>query len=592
MNSAFPQIKHRDHYDMSLHRCEGHLPRHPAQKISGAEIFVKSLEHEKVETIFGYPGGVVLPIYDQLFMNSSIRHILTRHEQGGTHAADGYARATGKVGVVLVTSGPGATNTITGIATAHSDSIPLVVFTGQVSSAVIGTEAFQEAAITSMVRSVTKHCFLVRDVTQLADTIHTAFHIARTGRPGPVLIDMPVDMLRSETWYSIPHLLPLRGYRPLRQPLNLNEQIQRAARLIADAQRPVLYCGGGVISAQATAELYQLAMKIDAPVTTTLLGLGSFPQDHEQALGMLGMHGTWYANMAVSECDLLIACGARFDDRITGRISDFSKKSKKIHIDIDDCCVNRNVAVDLPIIGDAKAVLRELVSRVGNQQHNAWRECISRWKKEHPLRYDTTNAESIKPQAVLETVSKMTHGEAMVVTDVGQHQMWTAQYYQFRHARSIISSGGLGTMGYGLPAAIGAALGQKQRPVICICGDGGFQMTSMELATAVAYKIPIKVIIINNGYLGMVRQWQELFYNKHYSHTTLAEVSPDFVKLAQSYGARAFKISKKSELQNTVAVMLEEKDVPVVVDINVDAGENVYPMVPPGKALYEMTEGG
>jgi acetolactate synthase-1/2/3 large subunit len=560
-----------------------------AEELTGAEIFARSLLAEGVDTVFGYPGGVVLGIYDSLFREKNLRHILIRHEQGGTHAADGYARATGKPGVVLVTSGPGATNTVTGIATAMTDSIPIVIFTGQVPSMMIGNEAFQEADIVGITRPITKHSYLVKDVTELAETIHKAFYIAKTGRPGPVLVDLPKDMLMSKTSFQPSQkVVLLRGYKPTLK--GSYPQIKKAADLMKQAKRPVLYVGGGVISGDASTELRELAYLINAPVTTTLLGLGAFPENEELSLGMLGMHGTWYANMAVSNCDLLIAMGARFDDRVTGRVSDFAKKAKIIHIDIDPSCISRNVSVQVPIVGHVKQVLKDLLSVASRCESDEWLETIKSWKQEHPLKYKE-DKKSLKPQRVIQEISQVTKGEAVIVTDVGQHQMWTAQYYKFKYPRSFISSGGLGTMGYGLPAGVGAALGKPERTVVSIIGDGGFQMTPMELATAVKYKVPLKIVVMNNGYLGMVRQWQELFYGGRYSHSELGTSNPNFVKLAEAYGAVGYRATNKKELTEALSKMMDENEKPALLDVVVESEENVYPMVPAGAAIYEMVEG-
>ncbi len=560
-----------------------------AEELSGAEIFTRCLVAEGVDTVFGYPGGAVLSLYDELFRQNDVKHVLIRHEQGGTHAADGYARSTGKPGVVLVTSGPGGTNTVTGIATAMMDSIPLVIFTGQVPSSMIGNEAFQEADITGITRPITKHSFLVKDISKLAETIHQAFFIAKTGRPGPVLVDLPKDMIKSRAKYH-PNSkqVRLRGYKPTEK--GSYPQIRKAAELISQAKRPVFYVGGGVISGNASTELRDLAYKFNVPVTTTLLGLGAFPEQSELSLGMLGMHGTWYANMAVSECDTLVAIGARFDDRVTGRVSDFAKNAKIVHIDIDPSCISRNIPVDIPIVGDVKNVLADMVHFAERCDARDWLDKIEGWKNEHPLKFDESS-EVLKPQKVVQTISKITKGNAIITTDVGQHQMWAAQWYKFNQPRSHITSGGLGTMGFGFPAAMGAAFGNPDRTVFSITGDGGFQMTSMELATAVEHKLPVKIVVFNNGYLGMVRQWQELFFGKRYSHSYLGGSNPDFVKLADSYGALGFRATNMDELENVLNQMMHVTDRPSLVDVMIDPEENVYPMVPAGAAIYEMVEG-
>ncbi len=559
------------------------------KKMSGAEILIQTLVDLKVDTIFGYPGGVVLGIYDVLYKTPKLKHILVRHEQGAAHEADGYARATGKPGVVLVTSGPGATNTVTGIATAYMDSIPMVVFTGQVTSSMIGNDAFQEADIVGITRPITKQSYLMRDVSQLSQVINEAFHIATTGRPGPVLIDLPKDVLSEQTEYKKPEKIHIRGYNPTYK--GHSQQISKAAQMINNAKRPLLYVGGGVNTGNAAEELRALAKKGNLPVTTTLLGLGAFPEDDPLSLGMLGMHGTWYANMAIMDCDVLVAIGARFDDRITGRMDTFSLNSKKIHIDIDPSCISKNVPVDIPIVGHVKEILPELTKSVKVANSKEWLESITKWKKDHPLRYDQTDKE-ILPQFVIETIARVTNHDAIVCTDVGQNQMWSAQFFKFKHARSLLSSGGLGTMGYGLPAAIGAKIGCPDKTVFCITGDGGFQMNIQELTTAVKYQIPVKIAILNNGYLGMVRQWQELFFGKRYSQTILQEGNPDFIKLAAGYGAVGMRIEKKGDVESAIRESLKINDNPVLMDFIVKREEMVMPMVPAGASLTEMIEGG
>lgn len=557
--------------------------------LTGAQIFVRSLIDEGVDTIFGYPGGVVLSIYDELYKTPELKHILVRHEQGGAHAADGYARATGKPGVALVTSGPGATNAVTGIATAYMDSVPLVVFTGQVPTFLMGNDAFQEADTMGITQPITKHSFLVKNVEELPEIVHKAFHIAATGRPGPVVVDLPKDMLISHAPYypAKNRDVEIRGYKPIVK--GNPRQIKKAAEMIHAAKRPVIYSGGGAVIADAQAELTAFAHRANIPVTTTLQGLGAFPETDSLSLGMLGMHGTWYANMSIQEADLIIAIGARFDDRVTGRMADFAPKATIIHIDIDPTCIGKNVAADLPIVGDVKEVLNDLLPLMTPCDTGAWLKMIDKWKKEHPLRFKKS-PDVIKPQEVVLALSELTKGEALIAVDVGQHQMWAAQYYKFTQPRSWLSSGGLGTMGYGFPAAMGAKLACPDRTVIAIVGDGGFQMTAMELATAVNYKIPVKIVIVNNGYLGMVRQWQQLFFGHRYSHVEMAGSSPDFVKFAESFGAVAYRATTHREMHSAFEKMMTENELPVVVDVRVNKEENCYPMVPAGAALHEMVE--
>ncbi len=557
-------------------------------QMTGSEIFIKALIDEGVNIIFGYPGGVVIGIYDVLYRTPEIRHILVRHEQGATHAADGYARVTGKPGVVLVTSGPGATNTVTGISNAYMDSIPIVVFTGQVPSPLIGNDAFQEADIIGITRPITKHSYLVKDVNQLSRIVQEAFHIATTGRPGPVLIDLPKDVLTNKGIYTRLDQVDIRGYNPTYK--GHIQQITKAANMINNASRPLIYAGGGVISGNASEELRELAIKGNIPVTTTLLGLGAFPEDNPLALGMLGMHGTWYANMAITECDVLLAIGARFDDRITGKLETFSKKSKKIQIDIDPSCIAKNVPINIPIVGHAKETLPQLTKRINKLENREWLDTITRWKKEHPLKYQMSE-KVIMPQYVIEKIAEVTQRKAIIVTDVGQNQMWSAQYYGCSEPRTFLSSGGLGTMGYGLPAAIGASMGRPDQLVFCITGDGGFQMNIQEMATAVKHKVPIKVAILNNGYLGMVRQWQELFWGARYSETYLKDGNPDFIKVVEGYGAIGIRVFKPEDVIPALKESLKVKNQPVVMDFIVAPEEKVFPMVPQGASLFEMLEG-
>jgi acetolactate synthase-1/2/3 large subunit len=547
----------------------------------GAQIVVDTLIEQGVDTMFGYPGGVVLPLFDR-FYDAPINFIVPRHEQGGCHMADGYARASGRVGVIVATSGPGACNLVTGLATAMMDSVPIVAITGQVRTELIGNDAFQEADTTGITRPVTKHNCIVKDVKELAKTIREAFYIASTGRPGPVLVDIPVDVSVAECGSAGPAKVELRGYRI--QTKGNARQISLAAKAINKSQQPVLYVGGGVIIANASEELRTLAEKAHLPVTMTLLGLGSYDQSRAESLDMLGMHGTAYANYAVQECDLLIAVGARFDDRITGKVKAFAPNAKIIHIDIDPTSIAKNVRADIPVVGDAKLVLAELIKEVEHHERKPWFGKIADWKKKFPLRYDN-NTSAIKPQYVIEELCKQTDGKAIVTTGVGQNQMWTAQFYRFSRPRQLISSGGLGTMGYGLPAAIGAQLAKPDQTVIDIDGDHSFNMTMTELATAVEHKLPIKVCILNNGYMGMVRQWQELFYHKRYSKSHLA--NPDYAKVAEALGAVGITVEKKVDVPKAIKKMLSQKQ-PCVVDFKVEREENVWPMVPAGKSLNEM----
>ncbi len=558
-----------------------------AQSHNGAEILIKTLADLGVDTIFGYPGGAVLPIYDALFDNHDLRHILIRHEQAGTHAADGYSRATGKPGVVLATSGPGGTNTVTGIATAMMDSIPLVVLTGQVPTSVIGNDAFQEADIVGITRPITKQNYLVRDVNNLESVLREAFHIATHGRPGPVLVDLPKDMLNTKARFKGTKQVDIPSFKPTihgHQP-----QIAKAARMLSEAKRPLIYVGGGAILGNAWKEVTEFAERLNIPVTTTLMGLGAFPESKPQSVGMLGMHGTWYANMAMTECDVLLAVGARFDDRVTGRLNGFSQKSRKIHIDIDPSCIGKNVEVEVPIVGDVKRVIPAINKIATPPEISEWWDTIHTWKKEHPLVVPQSE-DQIYPQHMVKMISEITNGNAIVVTDVGQHQMWAAQHYQYNHPRSWITSGGLGTMGFGFPAAIGAAMACPDRDVVCITGDGGFQMLTCELATAVEYKVPVKIAIMNNACLGMVRQWQQLFFDKRYSYSVFGANNPDFVKLADAYGMMGMRATNPKEMREVLEKAMAIKDAPVLMDFSVVKEENCYPMVPSGAALDEMVE--
>ncbi|RLA98332.1 MAG: biosynthetic-type acetolactate synthase large subunit [Deltaproteobacteria bacterium] len=558
---------------------------------TGAQILLECLKREGVEVIFGYPGGAILPLVDEL-PNWGFRNILVRHEQAAVHAADGYARASGKVGVCLVTSGPGATNTVTGIATAYMDSIPVVVFTGQVPVHLIGNDAFQEADIVGITRPCTKHNYLVTDVKKLARIVREAFYIARSGRPGPVLVDLPKNVLTDTTEFRYPEKVEIRGYQPTLD--GHIPQIERAARLILKSRRPLIYAGGGVISSGASEELRELAEFLQIPVTTTLMGLGGFPGTHPLFLGMLGMHGTYRANMAVTHCDLLIAIGARFDDRVTGKVDEFSPHSKKIHIDIDPTSISKNVRVDIPIVGDCKRVLRRLLEALKEEKPDRevyregllpWYEKIEEWKERDKLAYNQNLR--IKPQFVVEKIYELTKGEAIISSEVGQNQMWTAQYYRFDRPRTFLTSGGLGTMGYGFPAAIGAQVAFPDRLVIDIAGDGSIQMNIQELATAVQHRLPVKVAILNNGYLGMVRQWQELFYEKKYVLTQIGQWNPDFVKLAEAYGAVGLRATRPEEVEPVIREAFRTP-LPVLMDFVVEAEESVYPMVPAGEPISKM----
>ena len=559
-------------------------------KRTGAQILVEALKLEGVDTLFCYPGGAVLNLADALY-GSEIHQILVRHEQAAVHAADGYARSTGRVGVCLVTSGPGATNTVTGIATACMDSIPLVIFSGQVNTALIGNDAFQEADIVGITRPCTKHSYLVRDVKDMPRIIKEAFFIARTGRPGPVLVDIPKDVSAASCDFKYPEKVFVKGYQP-----NYHGhpgQIKKAMKLIASSKKPVLYTGGGIISSNAAKDLLGLAERLSIPVTSTLLGLGGFPGDHELFLGMLGMHGTYAANMAISTCDLIIAVGARFDDRATGKVDEFAPHAKVIHIDIDPTSISKNIKVDIPIVGDARNVLKRMVQIADEEKSSfdpylrelrEWLRQVEAWKSDYPVGY--TNDGTLKPQYVIERIFALTKGKAIIATEVGQNQMWTAQFYKFLRPRQILTSGGLGTMGYGFPAGLGAQVAYPDALVIDIAGDGSIQMNIQELATAVQFGLPVKVVILNNGCLGMVRQWQELFYEKRYAISKL-ECMPNFVKLAEAYGAVGFEVEHESEVDRVLKKAFANGR-PTLIDVHVNPEEMVYPMVPAGASLRDM----
>ncbi len=555
-------------------------------KMSGADIFFECLKREKVEYVFGYPGGAVLKLYEKLYDVDFLKHILVRHEQGATHMAEGYAKATGKVGVVLVTSGPGATNTVTGIADAYMDSVPIVVFTGQVATHLIGNDAFQEADIVGITRPITKHNFLVRDVSELATIIRKAFYIASTGRPGPVLVDLPKDVVNAVCEFDYPEKIEMRGYKP--NFLGHQNQIKKAADLIKNSKRPLLYVGGGVIMSDGHRELRLLAKENNLPVTMTLQGLGAYPMTDKLSLGMLGMHGTYWANQAVNNCDLLLSLGARFDDRVTGKVDSFATGAYKIHVDIDPTAIDKNVVVDLPIVGDVKHVLAELASELNEPlDFSEWWAQIDKWKEEGPLSYEKNDGK-LRSQYVIEKISEKTKGNAIIVSDVGQHQMWISQYYKFDHPRSHITSGGLGTMGFSVPASIGAFFGVKDRPVISISGDGGFQMNMQELITAAYNKIPVKFIILNNSFLGMVRQWQELFHKEKFSFTDLSDSNPDFVKVGEAFGLKAFSTSSPEEVDAILDEAFEINDGPVLIEFKVVKEEMVFPIIPSGATVKEM----
>jgi acetolactate synthase-1/2/3 large subunit len=560
-------------------------------ELTGAEIFVHSLRDEGVDIIFGYPGGAVLHIYDALYNQDKIQHILTRHEQGATHAADGYARSTGKPGVVLVTSGPGATNAVTGIATAYMDSIPLVVFTGQVPTHLIGNDAFQEADNIGITRPCVKHNFLVKDVRDLAETIKKAFYVATTGRPGPVVVDIPKDITAEKTEYHYPDKVSMRSYNPVH--VGHAGQIKRAVKLMLKAKRPILYTGGGVILGNAAGSLTELAQLLGFPVTNTLMGLGAYPATDRQFVGMLGMHGTYEANMAMHHCDVLIAIGARFDDRVTGNIEKFCPNARIVHVDIDPSSISKNVKVDVPIVGCVDNVLKAMVKLIkGSKQRpdetalEDWWQQIEDWRSKDCLKYDR-DSDLIKPQYVLDSLYKITNGDAFVTSDVGQHQMWAAQFYKFDKPRRWINSGGLGTMGFGLPAAMGVQLAHRDETVVCVTGEGSIQMCIQELSTCNQYALPLKIVNLNNRYLGMVRQWQEFFYQGRYAMSYM-ESLPDFVKLAESYGHVGMKIEKPGDVESALKEAMALKDRLVFMDFITDQAENVYPMIPAGGGQNEM----
>ena len=567
-------------------------------EMTGARMFVESLYREQVEVIFGYPGGAVLPIYDELYQ-ADFEHIMPHHEQGGVHAADGYARSTGKVGVCVATSGPGATNLVTGLATAYMDSVPIVAFTGQVPRSMIGTDAFQEADITGISVPITKHNYLVQDTKELPRIIKEAFHIARTGRPGPVLVDLPKDVLQEKDEFYFPEEVDLTGYKPNYWGHEL--QIEGAAEAINNAEKPVLYVGGGVISSGASSELRNLAYTSNIPVTTTLNGLGAFDEEDKLSLGMLGMHGTTEANLAVSNTDLLVAVGARFDDRVTGKLEEFAPKAEVIHIDIDPAEVGKRVRPEIPIVGDVKNVLRQLNPLIEEKERSSWVEQVANWRQtgEKPREED-----KLLPRQIIETIYELTKGEALITTEVGQHQMWAAQFYNYKNPRSFISSGGLGTMGYGFPAALGVQVGNKDSNVFALAGDGSFQMNVQELATAAKNNLPVNIVLFNNQYLGMVRQWQEMFYDKRYSAVCLREVEkcaedcsdpgkncpeqiPNFVKLAESYGVKGRRVSEPEDIKPALKEAMDTPG-PYLLDFVIEEEENVFPMVPPGGKLDNM----
>lgn len=568
-------------------------------EISGAHMVIEALKKEGVDVIFAYPGGTVIPLFDVLYDEKDIRLVHVRHEQASAHAADGYARATGKVGVCIATSGPGATNLVTGIATAYMDSIPMVAITGQVATSLIGNDAFQEADFTGITRPITKHNYLVKDIADLPRILKEAFHIARSGRPGPVVIDLPKDVQNTVGEFNYPDKIELRNYKPHTKPHS--GQVKKAMEMIDEAKKPIIYFGGGVVLGDAGKELQEFVKKTDIPVTSTLLGLGAYPADYSDPLylGMLGMHGTVYANYAISHSDLIIAIGARFDDRVTGKLSEFAPNARIIHVDIDPTSISKNVLVDIPIVGDVKLVLKEMNKMAKKAEIADWKKEVSDWKEKHPMVYDNSG-DDIKPQAVMEKLSELTNGDAIITTEVGQNQMWAAQYYSYKHSRTLLTSGGLGTMGYGFPAAVGAKAAVPKKQVICVAGDGSLQMNIQEMATCKSQDLNVKILILNNSCLGMVRQWQELFFDRRYSGTMLdkhdgkkcftGEYYPDFVKLADAYGWWGKRISSKDEVDAALKEMLDY-DGPAILDVMITKEENVFPMVPAGASLTQILGG-
>lgn len=564
-------------------------------QLNGAQIVIQAFKDLGVDLVFGYPGGAILYVYDELYKHPEIRHILVRHEQGAIHMADGYARVTGKPGVAIVTSGPGATNTVTGLATAYMDSIPMVVVSGQVPVPMIGNDAFQEADVVGITRSCTKHNYLVKDVRDLQRVLKEAFHLASTGRPGPVVVDVPKDVQQQVTEYVPMETVKIRSSKAV--PQGSPEQIQKGLELILSSSAPLFYVGGGAVLSNASQEVFELAHLLKVPVAMTLMGLGAFPGTDEFSLGMLGMHGTYYSNMAINHCDVLFAIGSRFDDRVTGNPLEFSTKSKKIHIDIDPANIGKVVHTDIPITGDVKTVLKEMIQRAHalppsrieafQKQIAPWWKQVDEWRAKAPITYQQPMEGAIKPQYVIDQLYQLTRGNAVVTTDVGQHQMWAAQFFKFAKSHHWCTSGGLGTMGFGFPAAIGAQLAFPQATVICVSGDGSIQMNIQEIGTAVEWKLPVIVAILNNNFLGMVRQWQELFYDNRYSQVTF-QVQPDFVKLAESYGAQGFKVTDPKEVRPIIEKALATRDRPTIIDFVVALEENVYPMVPAGKGVGDI----